>query len=320
MKKINVFVLSVLLLFTFFYLNELLCNYWITLGLINSYNNTPYNENALVFIISSPDTDTIDLKELEQKNYLSGCVLLKYNNGNYKLNEVLYCADGVIGIKGLEKLEFNSGEKIAVAGIDSGYSIGANVFENGNTYSVCGLLEKHISNAVNTGIFYSNNDLSHVPTECTYVLTSKDKDMIAIAYANLETLAESKNAKLKNIEVENVKFSDYVNYEGTAHILFFVLAVFYVLLIYLFRYIWIKIKSPEIFILNILGVSNNKIRIQTEYFITWFLSYLLSLVIFFISIKDKCYDCKTIVIFATCILTIAFFSVIDIYKVNKYIL
>lgn len=320
MKKINVFVLSVLLLFTFFYLNELLCNYWITLGLINNYNNTPYNENALVFIISSPDTDTIDLKEIEHKNYLSGCVLLKYNNGNYKLNEVIYCADGVIGIKGMEKLEFNSREKIAVVGIDSGYSIGANVFENGNTYSVLGLLEKHISNAVNTGIFYSNSDLSHVPIECTYVLTSKDKDMIAIAYANLEKLAESKNAKLKKIEVENVKFSDYVKYEGTAHILFIVLAVFYVLLIYLFRYIWIKIKTPEIFILNILGVSNNKIRVQTEYFTTWFLAYLLSIVLFFISFKDKCYDYKTIVVFATCILTIAFISVIDIYKVKKYIL
>lgn len=318
MKKAK--VLLIIFLFTFFYLNELLCNYWITLELVNSYNNTPYNKNAIVFIISSPDADTIDLSKLEENKYLSGCVLLKYRNGNYKLNEVIYCSDEAVEIKGIEKLEFNTKEKIAAAGIDSGYRIGANIFENGNTYPICALLEEHISDAVNTGVFYSNGDLSHVPVECPYVLTSKDKDMISAAYARLEEMAEYQNASLKEIEVENAKFSDYVTYEETARLLLIVLAAFYILLIYLFRYIWIKIKTPEIFVLNILGVSNIKKKVQKEYFSLWLLAYLLSIITFFISFKNNCYDYKTIIMSATCILVIAFVSMIDIYKTKKYIL
>lgn len=320
MKKISTYILSFLFLVTFFYLNELLCNHLVTLKAVNTYNNTPYNKNAIVFIISSQYSVTVDFSELEHNNYLADCALLRYNDGNYKLNEVIYCDSKVIEIDGIKELNFNSEKKVAVAGINSGYSIGTNIFQDGCTYPVCGLLPEHISNAVNTGVFYSNNDLSHVATETPYVLTAKYNEKITAAYVKLENLAETQNAHLKRIEIKEAKFSDYVNYNEMVFILLVVLLFFYVLLIYFFRYIWIKIKAPEIFVLNVLGAPNIKSRIQREYFLMWFLGYLFSITIFFITFKNKCSDCKTIVFFATCILVIALISVFGIYRNKKFIL
>lgn len=320
MKKVNVYILLFLFLFTFFYLNELLCNYWITLEAVNAYNNTPYNKNAIVFIISSQNSDAIDFSALKHNNYLKDCALLKYNDGNYKLNEVIYCDNDIIEINGIKELDFNSTKKIAVAGISSGYSVGSNIFQNGNSYPICGLLTKHISGAVNTGIFYSNNDLSHVPTESPYVLTAKHSEKIAMAYAKLKNLAETQNAILKKVEIRNPKFSDYVDYEETVHILLVVLLTFYIFLIYLFRYIWLKIKSPEIFVLNILGSPSIKFKMQKEFFSLWFFAYLSSITLFFIVLQDKCYDYKTIVSFATCILIIALVSMLGIYRDKKFTL
>lgn len=265
--------------FLFFLISQLLCSHFVRLELRSSYDNTPYRKEAVMFFLSAPGKDFLDLTEAAQGGILSGCAVLRYNDETYGLNKVIYCDQGVIGIQGMDALDFLSGEKAAVAGADSGYDMGDTVMVNGTEYPVKGVLERHISIAINTGVFYSYCDLSHVPTQEIYVLTARDGGRIADAYAKLEELVKSMGAEIRSREVNRARFSDYVSYRGVTVLLLGVLGVFYLGLIGLFAHIWLWIKRPEIYVLNLLGYGHIRRKMWAEYSMTWLSAFLLSLLV-----------------------------------------
>lgn len=266
--------------FLFFYISEMLCGHLVRLDLQSSYDNTPYRKEAVLFLLSAPGTGSIDLTEAAQNGILSGCAVLKYDDGSYGMYEVIYCDQGVIGIHGLKTLDFLSGENTAVTGAGSGYDIGDIVTVDGRDYPVEGILEEHISTAINTGVFYSRCDLYHVQTQTAYVLTAKDSDRIADAYAELEELVKCRGAEIRSREMSRVRFSDYVDYRGVTVFLLGVLGIFYVGLIYLFVHIWLRLKKPEIHVLNLLGYMHIRRKVWKEYFAAWLSAFLLSLGMF----------------------------------------
>lgn len=266
--------------FLFFYLSGLLWGHLVRLELQSSYDNTPYRKEAVLFLLSAQGTGSIDLTEAAKNGILSGCAVLRYDDESYGMYEVIYCDQDVTGIHGLETLDFLSGEKAAAAGADSGYSIGDTITLNGMSYPVEGILDEHISTTINTGVFYSRCDLSHVRTQKVYVLTAKDSGRIAAVYAELEKLVKGKGAEIRSREMARVRFSDYVNYRGVTAFLLGVLGIFYIGLIYLFVHIWLRLKKPEIHVLNLLGYMHIRRKVWTEYSATWLSAFLLSLGVF----------------------------------------
>ena len=296
-------------LFLFFYLSGILCGHWTRLELLSSYDNTPYREEAVMFLLTAQGQTSIDLTEAAEDGILSGCAVLRYDEESYGTNEVIYCDEGVIGIHGTgeiagnvgnvgndgvvgsegikdikgikesrdgEALDFLSGEKAAVAGADSGYAPGDTVTVDGTAYPVAGILEEHISIAINTGVFYSRGDLAHVSTREIYVLTARDKDRIADAYARLEELVQEKGAEIRSREISKARYTDYVDYRGVTVFLLGVLAVFYLGLICLFAYMWLRIKGPEVHVLNLLGYGHIRRKVWAEYSAVWTAAFLLS--------------------------------------------
>lgn len=266
--------------FLFFYLSGLLWGHLVRLELQSSYDNTPYRKEAVLFLLSAQGSGSVDLTEAAKNGILSGCAVLRYDDESYGMYEVIYCDQDVVGIHGLETLDFLSGEKAAVAGAGSGYGIGDIVTVDGTSYPVKGILEEHISTAINTAIFHSHCDLSHVQTQEVYVLTAKDRGRIAAAYAELEEMIKSRSAEIRSRGMSRVRFSDYVNYRGMTVFLLGVLGIFYIGLIYLFVYIWLWLKKPEIHVLNLLGYVHIRRKVWTEYSATWLSAFLLSLGVF----------------------------------------
>lgn len=266
--------------FLFLYISEILCGHLVRLKLQSSYDNTPYRKEAVLFLLSAPGTGSIDLTEAARNGILTGCAVLRYDDESYGMYEVVYCDQDVIDIHGLKTLDFLSGEKAAVAGSDSGYDIGDTVTVDGVSYLVEGIMKRHISNAINTGVFYSRCDLSHVQTQTAYVLTANDSDRISEAYAELEELVKRRGAKIRSRVMSRVRFSDYVDYGGMTVFLLVVLGIFYIGLVYLFIYIWLRLKKPEIHVLNLLGYMHIRRKVWTEYSISWLSAFLLSLGMF----------------------------------------
>lgn len=276
--------------FLFFYISEMLCSHFVSLELRSSYDNTPYRKEAVMFLLSAPGKTFVDLTEAAQDGILSGCAVLRYDDESYGMNEVIYCDQNVISIHGMETFNFLSGEKAAVAGTDSGYGIGDVVTVDEIVFPVEGVLASHISTAINTGVFYSYCDLSHVSTQEVYVLTAKDGKRISEAYAELEELVESKGAEIRSREMSRTKFSDYVDYRGMTVFLLGVLGIFYIGLIYLFSHIWLRLKEPEIHVLNLLGYMHIQRRVWTEYSVAWLSAFLLSLGVFYAASRDLYYS------------------------------
>lgn len=266
--------------FLFFYLSGLLCGHLVRLKLQSSYDNTPYRKEAVLFLLSAPGTGSIDLTEAAKNGILSGCAVLRYDDESYGMYEVIYCDQDVIGSHGLETFDFLTGVKSAVVGANSGYGIGDTVTVDGMSYSVEGILDEHISSAINTGVFYSRCDLSHVPTQEVYILTAKDSSRIVRAYAELEKLVMGKGADIRSREMARVRFSDYVNYRGMTIFLLGALGIFYIGLVCLFVHIWLRLKKPEIHVLNLLGYTHIRRKVWTEYSAVWLSAFLLSLGVF----------------------------------------
>lgn len=281
-----------ILLSLFLYACQMLCNYLVRLELTDGYSNTPYHKDSIVFVFSAGDKDRIDLSGLEQEGFMPGSVLLKYNDGAFEWNEVIYGnGDG-------ETSGFCSGSKTAAAGADSGYAVGDTVVIDGAEYTVKEVLEEHISAAVNRGIFYSKCDLSRVPVHCAYVLTARDKDRIAGAYRELEAFGERHHFALKKLEISEAKFSDYVDYERQVAILLVILGLFSVCLNILLLFVWLRIKTPEIHVLHLLGYAHAKRRIWLEYSVVCLCAGILSLGSFLAS--APCYDLGVIVALTLC--------------------
>lgn len=264
-------------IFLFFYLSGILCGHWTRLELLNSYDNTPYREDAIMFLLSAPGQDFVDLTEAAQSGVLSGCAILRDDEEAYGTYEVLYCDGSVAGIAGNDGFDFVSGEKAAAAGADSGYALGDTVTMEGTAYPVKGILEEHISIAVNTGVFYSRGDLAHVPTQEVYVLTGKSGARIADAYEELEELVQRKGAEIRSREMSKARYTDYVDYRGVTVFLLGLLGVFYIGLICLFAHIWLRIKGAEVHVLNLLGFGHTRRKVWAEYSAVWLTAFLLSL-------------------------------------------
>lgn len=279
-------------IFLFFWLSGILCGHWTRLEMVSSYDNTPYREDAVMFLLSAPAGQAfLDLTEAAQSGVLSGCAILRDDEEAYGMYEVLYCDGGVVGIagndgrdgngtegsQGVESYDFASGEKAAAAGADSEYALGDTVMVDGTAYPVKGILEEHISIAVNTGVFYSRGDLAHVPTREVYVLTGKSGGRIADAYAELEALVQGKGAEIRSREMSKARYTDYLDYRGVTVLLLGVLAVFYMGMIWLFAHIWLRIRGPEVHVLNLLGYAHIRRKVWAEYSAVWLAAFLLSL-------------------------------------------
>lgn len=286
MKNIRRFYIPLcyaVIVFLFFNISEMLCVYIIRLELRSSYDNTPYRKEAVMFLLSAEGKEFIDLSEVVRDDLLDGCAVLRYDEESYRVNEVIYCDQDVIKIYDSNKINFLSGQRAAWAGVDSGFSADDVVVVDGIAFPVEGVLERHISTAINTGVFYSYCDLSYVSTQEVYVLTAKNWKRIANAYNQLEELVKRKGAKIQSREMSRARFSDYVNYEGVMVFLLGVLSLFYVGLICLSAYIWFRLKTPEILVLKLLGYQHTRMRVWAEYFVICLSAFLLSLLTLWLS-------------------------------------
>ena len=165
MRKLVSNIVFIGMFTSLFVVNIIIYNYIIKLELINSYNNTPYN-NAITFLFDSYKDVKINLCDIELQQLLEGCVLLKNNPKKNSMYEVIYCTQDAIEMElsviTEKQWTFLSDEKIAVVGCNSSYSMGENIYSDGYTYVVSGVLKEHLSEAVNYGIFYTNCDLKNV--------------------------------------------------------------------------------------------------------------------------------------------------------------
>lgn len=279
----------VFLVFLLFYASQALCAYWARLELLDGYSNTPYNRHSLVFMFRMEESGSVDFGEIAGSGKLSGCVVLRYNNGIYEYNEVMYSGGGMDGIQ-YGSFCFDMGEGIAAAGAESGYGVGDKIFLNGKCYVVTGILEKHISSAVNTGIFYSGYNSGEIPAGIPLVLTSKDKGKITRGYAALEELAKKGGFEIKKMETSSARYSGYVRYHEMTVLLFGILGVFCLGLILLLCYIWLRIKGPEIRVLYLLGYGHIRKKTLKEYLAAWSCAFLLSLGTFAATLRDEYCD------------------------------
>lgn len=322
MRNMNNFFLSilyVLFLTVFFITNEILCDYYVRLALINSYDNTPYNKYAIYMNLASEKEDYVDLSDLTRGNELYGCALLKYNENNELFNEVIYCDVNAIDIMTeIKHIDFRN--RFAVAGCDSGYINGDFVVIEGEEYFIEGILSKHISNAVNKGVFYCNGNISKVPIEEVYVLAAKEERYVLSGYNKFREFLSKRNIRERRIEITRAKFADYIGYEKMMNGLILILSVFYIVFIFALRNIWLKLHYSEIYILSVLGYKNIKCRVNGEYILTWVSAYMASLVLFAVFCYDMCMDYKSVFSVATTILLLGLLSSINLYRGHRYIM
>lgn len=322
MRNLNkVFISTGYMMFLvfFFIVNEILCNYCIELELINSYDNTPYNKYAIFMNISSEKEDCIDLSKVTNTG-LYGCALLKYNEDSGLFNEVIYCdANAVDIIVGDENiLDFRN--KFAVVGCDSGYIKGDLIVIEGKEYLVQGILCKHVSDAINRGVFYCKGNISEVLTESTYVLLASNEKFVLSGYEKIEDYLNENDVKVKCVEMSRAKFADYINYKKVIEVLIIILILFYIALIVAIRKIWLKLHYSEIYILNVLGYTNIKYKVKMEYLITWISAYFFSVILFGTMYYNRCRDFFCVLVTASMILILGVASSANLYKDQRYIM
>ena len=76
--------------------------------------------------------------------------------------------------------------------------------------------------------------------------------------------------------MSKARYTDYVDYRGVPVFLLGVLAVFYMVLLCLFAYMWLRIKGPEMHVLNLLGYGHIRRKVWAEYSAVWLAAFLLS--------------------------------------------
>ena len=324
LRKSIAYIIFIVFFTAFFLLNDVLNNYIMKLELINSYNNTPYNDHAITFLIESYEGTTLELSGIESLQLLEGCVLLKYNPQKNTMHEVIYCDKEAIEITDSyiseDQWTFLSGEKIAVVGCSSSYSLGENVYNDGFTYVVSGVLEEHISDAVNYGIFYSNCDLREIDEQSGYVLTSNNPGNVKRAYKELINWLEEKNIAIKVIDIRNAEFSDFIEYNRMLDYLMICIVIFYVIFIYVIRLIWLRIKREEIFVLTILGYKYVKEKLYLQYISLWGISFILSSIFFLLLNENFYYGYLSVFRLSAAVLLIALLSTFKMYRNAKYLM
>lgn len=280
---VYIFILTIFLL-----ASEVLCNKWFKLKLINSYNNTPYNDYSIYFTVSEETREAITMPEMEQ---ISGkCIIYKYNNNKYGEYEIVCIGKNALDFK-KKSSEFIIGEyfeNYAFAGISSQYNLDDIVIIDGITYYIKGILNRHISEAVNTGIFYIKNSETELIPNQTYILASDNYREVNKTYKKIKNIVQSQGQNIKKTDIRNTAFQDFVQYKNTGTILLLLLLIFYIICIIMFQYIWIKFKKKESFVYHLLGYGIIDCKITAEYFILWLISGVLS-IIMYIAITDEFY-------------------------------
>lgn len=304
----------------FFLVSEILCNYCMKLERVNGYDNTPYNAHAVFFHVHSTAGDHVDLCEVVEEGTLRGCALLKYNEDNDVFNEVIYCDTKTIEVSGAEGYDFNAGNKSAVIGCDSSYVGKSSILIKGTEYPVRGILSKHISSAINKGVFYCNGSLSEVSMENACVLTARDERTVLAGYERLKEILAEKNVEVKRIELNRARFTDYFDNKGVIRILVFMLLLFCAAVVAAVRCVWLKLHHPEIYVLNVLGDTNIKCKVIVRYVLTWVGAYVGSAVLFLTLYHDVYRDLMSVFTVASVILVMGLLSAIHLFKEQKYVM
>ena len=300
----------------FLYVNSLLTNYMMKLQMTNSYNNTPYNAYAITFLIDGQNNKLLDLSNIVNENMLDECVLFKYNPGVQSIYEIIYCSQNAIRFQNAITWDwdFTSKEKLAVVGIDSGYQPGDTILKDGKTYLIKGILERHISEAVNYGIFYTNCSLDSINVQYGYVITSKNYQSLKNAFTKLEEYFQNEEIAIKRIDVRNTEFGDFIRYDKIMLFILICLIFFYILLIFAAKKMWLIYKKPEIFVLTILGAIMPQTKAYLKYLIIWITAFMINTVVAFFTIDTFYFGYSPVLFVTFCILGIVFLSVLPQIK------
>lgn len=265
----------------FIFVNLVLAINYMRLEISKSYNNSPFNSQAITFLIESDCKDKIDISFISGENKWENYVVFKYDDENQSEYEVVFCGRNVVSFE--EKInwnwDFNSGENIAVVGYCSEYNIGDCFVKDGINYIVKGRLKKHISEAINYGIFYSKCQIDSIDAQGCYIISSKKSKKIKYGFSDLQDKLKKDNINLKIIEIRNAEFDDYIKIKNETLIIFLLVSVFYGLLLFVSKWIWNKYKEPELFVLNILGCKHSKLKINIQYIMIWLFSILTNLLV-----------------------------------------
>ncbi len=270
-----------LLAFTlFFYGNLLLLSHWMRLEFLNSYNNTPYNAYAVRFLLSSETQALLDLRELAAEGGLKQCVLFRSDRNSNSRYEVIYFDEASVAFqdKSISDWDWASGTGYAAAGVDSGWRLGDVIVEEGKEYPVSGILDRHISEAVNYGVFYTDSRIDAVDLAGSYILTSQTNQNVKRAFSRLSDFLGKNEITVKKIYIRTAEFRDYIQYDQFLIPVLFFLALFYLLLIYAAKKIWSAYKKPDIFVRTVLGESSVSIKVSLEYLLLRLLAFILSII------------------------------------------
>lgn len=315
--------LCFLFIFTaFFYANALLTNYWLKLEMVNSYNNTPYNAYSKTFLMDSKENILLDLSDLGEHHMLEDCVLFRYHPEVQSIYEVIYCSEDAISLcnSNISQWNFISKEKIAVVGFHLDYKLGDIISRNDKDYLVKGILDKHISQAVNYGVFYANNEFNSVDTQYTYILTSQNYNSINNAFENLQHYLLDNNVEIKEIQIRDAEFKDYIKYDKIILFICLLLIMFYLLLISIAKKVWLKYKRPEILVLTILGDPFIKTKVYLPYILIWLSAFVLELLLVSCTVDTLYFGYYPITIVSLITLAVVLLSMIKMYKPNQYML
>ncbi len=303
----------------FLYANILLINYFMKLEMTSSYNNTPYNAYAVTFLIEGHNHALLDLSDLAKENMLKECVLFKYNPEVQAIYEVIYCSPDAIRFQNPLSWDwdFTSKEKLAVVGIDSEYQSGDTILKDGKTYLIKGTLERHISEAVNYGIFYTNCSLDAINTQYSYVLTSKNYQSLKNAFTKLEKYLQNEEIAIKKIDVRNTEFGDFIKYDKMMLFILVFLILFYIFLIFAATKMWLIYRKPEIFVLTILGAAKPQTKVYLKYIIIWITAFIMNAFAVFFTIDTFYFGYSPVLCVTFGILGIVFLSVIPMFCPEK---
>ena len=267
--------------------STLFVNYIYKLQFTSSYNNTPYNGSAITFIMKSDEKPYINLNELIGTDVLDQCVLFQVGSEGESGYHVVYCSENAVDFKDYQNWDWNyvSGDKAVAVGIDVPYNIGDVIEINGKEYHVRGKLDRHISDAVNYGIFYTDSNFNSVSVNQRYIITSKSSTSVKKAFGGLKDALQSSNIRVKELDVRNTEYKDYIRYDGVIKVILILLCVFYILLVMIIGKLWIKSKSADMKVRKILGDKNIILKSYLKYVLLWIAAYALNTMVVLLSIN-----------------------------------
>lgn len=273
-------ILFVLLLTFLLYINALFITHYSVLQMTNSYNNTPYHSGAISFVFDTTNQPIIDISFLSSYFSDSNCILFKHDPSSYGTYEVVFCGRNSFKFKDTScELDFSSSKKQAFSGSNSRYHLSQTFTIGEHTYAIAGILDKHLSEAINRGVFYSNCDLASTESQGCYIWMSSIPIQTRHSFNDFVEILAKYNIEIKVVDVSFTEFQDYVNYKSALILLCIILIFFYILIIFSTSYLWGMRKHQELITLYLLGHSAPQKKICIEYIFCWLLAISMSFLI-----------------------------------------